>query len=283
MELKPSTLSQKALLVSICISQWTGRKLDRKATADVEKNFETEKSVGNYHKKLLPGAHELDAINTQANQTRRWLLEQTLPWMTDGTRILSSKNYMGFMSEFRKRANKFDETVERFLQVYVALRVGAKLKLGQLYVDSEYPTVEKLRTCFKCSVLLFPMPEVTDFRTEVLDSEKEAFMGHLKDVQSRALSELFTRLKDVVSRAADRLNKPDAVIRTGLMNSITEICDLIPKLNVYDSPDLESARREIEKVVSGVSVETLRTNPDERKSTAEKLAEIDAKLKGFIG
>ena len=86
------SLSNKALLVYLSISQWTGRRTDQTATASVETAFGTDRKVGNYSKNLLPGAKELELIKSQAHAIRRFYYENTLPWMTDGSRILSSKN-----------------------------------------------------------------------------------------------------------------------------------------------------------------------------------------------
>jgi hypothetical protein len=277
------SLSTRALLVTLSISGWTGRKLDRKATGNVEETFLTEKKIGNFHKRLLPGALELEKVGTVANSMRRWLAEQTLPWLSDGTRMLSSKNYYDFMNEFRQRNAAYSDAVDAFLLKYPDLRVQAKIKLGELFNDAEYPTEDKLRTKFKCSLSLMPMPEVTDFRTEILDSEKEKFIQDLRNVETRALRECYSRLKEVVSRAAERLSQPDSQVKNGLLESITEICELLPKLNITDDAQLESIRKEVETIVSGINPETVRANKYEKDSAAKKLAEIDSKMSVFMG
>ena len=106
------SLSNKSLLAYVKISAWTGRKLDKRATGTVENSYSTKGKVGNYTKKLLPDAKELDAIQSKAGAIRAFFYEQTSPWMSDGGRILSSKNHLAFSSEYRNKKSEFDKAVK---------------------------------------------------------------------------------------------------------------------------------------------------------------------------
>ena len=46
-------LSRKAVLVSVNISQWTARKLDREVTDEVNASHGAQKDAGRYNKLLL--------------------------------------------------------------------------------------------------------------------------------------------------------------------------------------------------------------------------------------
>lgn len=276
-------LSQKAVLISLTISLWTGRKLDKRATESVETTFSTNRGVGNFTKKLLPDSKELDLIKSIANESRQFLYEQTSPWLNDGSRILSSKNIFDFGNAIRQRKAKFEAAVSDFLSVYSLQRADAQTKLGSLFRADDYPHVESLKDAFTFKTLILPMPEVTDFRVEVLDSEKDALLESLREVQNRALQDCYDRLKAVVSKAAETLNSPKAIFRDSLIENISEICQLLPKLNVNDDAALETTRLEVESIVSKISPETLRENKDERQAAADKLREINAKLGAFMG
>ena len=78
-------LTNRALLATINVSQWTGRKIDRKATDTVEVTHKTEKGVGNYTKKLLPSAKELEEIQRATTNIRLFFYKETLPWHADGS------------------------------------------------------------------------------------------------------------------------------------------------------------------------------------------------------
>ena len=276
-------LSQKAILVYLTISQWTGRKLDKRATGHVEHDFKTDGKVGNYTKKLLPGARELEAIAAQAGAIRKFFYDQTLPWLADGTRILSSKNYIQFTQDYRARKNAFDASVEAFLTEYPKLRDAARAKLGELFSENEYPSAAHLRTAFQCDIAFLPLPDAADFRTEMLDSEKDAFLAKMREVEANATRECWTRLHDVCQKAIAKLAQPDAIFRDSLIQNISDICGLLPRLNVTDDPALENARQAVEKLAASISPDVCRDNATERQDAAAKLREITDKMGAFMG
>ena len=49
-----STLSTRAMLVSLSISQWSGRRLDREITDEVNQQHNAAADAGRYNKLLLP-------------------------------------------------------------------------------------------------------------------------------------------------------------------------------------------------------------------------------------
>src|ERR1051326_3676415 len=120
------SLSHKALLVDLSISAWTGRKLDRQATSTVETTHNTAARVGNYTKRLLPDAKELDEVNKIAGSIRVWLYSQTLPWASEGYRILKSSNYLDFTAEYRAKKAEFERAVESLVIAYPDLKERAK-------------------------------------------------------------------------------------------------------------------------------------------------------------
>ena len=276
------SISNKALLVSLNISQWVGRKLDRKATDTVEKTHTTEARVGNYTKKLLPGAEELDAIQRNAGNIRVFFYEQTLPWCADGSRIISSKNYMDFVAEFRNKKSQFDKAVDTFILQYPRLQEEAKKKLGDLYCETEYPTVEYLTEAFNCDITFMPLPDVGDFRVELSEQEKKTFIDSMVKVERDAMKECWNRMHDVVSKAALKLNDPDAIIRESLIQNIQEMCQLMPKLNVTDDPQLEAMRQDVEKVANTISTQAVREFGTARHEAADKLMAITSKMAGFM-
>ncbi len=276
-------LSDKAILVHLSISQWTGRKKDKKATSTVEESYSTKKHVGNFTKKLLPAAKELESIQSLAGSIRTFFVEQTLPWMSDGTRILSSKNYIDFIREYQTMKNKFESRVENFLIEYPKLVLESKIELGNLFDSNEYPSTEKLRHLFSCDVIFSPLPDVKDFRVEILDSEKNVFLNKMRDVETEATQDCFRRLVDTTKKAIERLNTPDAILRDSLLENILEVTQLLPKLNVTENQDLENSRAEIEKLVLGLSTQKLRENSTERQNAAQKLREATNKMNQYMG
>jgi hypothetical protein len=276
-------LSTKALLVIVSISQWGARKKDKKASQSVETQFSAGKQAGSYNKKLLPGARELEKVSSLAGSIRQYFYDNTLPWLSDGTRILASKNYIDFARGFQAKQAEFSQAVEDLLAVYPALKADAAKTLGNLYEPLDYPDESKIRAAFQCEVSYLPMPQVGDFRVEVSEAEKTKFISKMRDVEAEAVAHCFKQLEGVIRKAVERLSSPDAKFKDSLIDNISELCTVLPKLNVTENVELEAARREVEALVSKISPETCREDATERQSVAQRLKEIQEKMGAYMG
>lgn len=276
------SLSNKAMLVNLSISQWTGKKIDRRANETVERTHLTEGKVGLYSKRLLPNTKELDTINNTSQAMRKFFYDNTLPWFSDGSRIIKASHYMEFTNKFREYKEQFDKAVREFIQSYPALREQAKRKLGDLYNESDYPSDQEIQYTFNVNVSFMPVPDVGDFRTEILDSEKDEFLNKMKEVEVSAVKECWHKLYDVVNKAVGKLKVPDAIFRDSLIENIQDVCTLLPKLNVTDDTELDSMRKELENTLSGISPDAVRSNLVARHDAAKKLEELSSKMDIFM-
>ena len=278
-----SSLSTKALLVTVNISQWTGRKIDRAATDLVQDQKGAERNSGNYHKKLLPAATELEAIAAIASQARKFFYDNSLPWLSDGTRIISSENYIDFSKDFKKIRQKFDSAVKAFEVAYPSLQTQAQQKLGQLYSAEEYPSATEIGQRFKIDLGYYPLPDATDFRIDISEQDKKEFEAKILDVQAKGLNECFNRLHDVVQKAVDRLGQPDATFRDSLIENINEVVKILPRLNINNNVELETSRKEIASIVSNLSGPSLRQNATAKQDAHAKLKKALANMGAIMG
>lgn len=274
-------LSRRALLVAVNISAWTGRKLDKKATATANETHHAESSAGSYHKKLLPQAAELAKVAAIASNARAYFHANTLPWMADGTRIISAKNYLNFASEIRKIKSEYESAVSEFSAAYPKLKQDAEKTLGDLYNPNEYPDFISDRFSFEVNYL--PLPDVSDFRIEVSEAEKAEFSRKMREIESAAMRDAWSRLHSVIKNAAEKLSKPDAVFRDSLIDNISEMANILPMLNITEDSQLEKVSSDVKALVSKLIPETIRANPSERQDAASKLAALERNLSAYVG
>jgi hypothetical protein len=278
------SLSNKALLVSLNISQWTGRKLDRKATGTVESSHATQGNVGNYHKRLLPGAIELSKVSASAAMLRVFFYTQTLPWLADGTRILSAVNYLDFTRDFKTHQNHYENSVKAFMTAYPALRIDAQSKLGELFNDAEYPSEFSLAKKFACGISFMPMPDVNDFRVELSDSERAEFESKMRETESNALQDCWQRIYNVVSKATSKLSEVKPIFHDSLIDNMRDLCSLLPKLNITDNADLERMRTELELTIASIgNPDALRASSLNRSKACNQLKDIESRMGAFMG
>lgn len=278
-------LNDRALLVQLNISQWTARKYDKRATKDVAAMHNATEAAGRYNKALLPMNDYLDNVQKKATQIRTRYYQNTLPWAMDGTQMLPSANYLSFMTDFRKQKSEWEYTVSLFLENYDYMKDQAKRILGSLYVESDYPSELEVQTKFKMDMAVFPVPS-TDFRVQLSNDELNHIRGDLEarlaTAQQTAVREVWDRLFDKVKHIADKLADPSAIFRDSMLENAREICDLLPRLNFTDDPNLEMMRAEVEAKLASHHPDALRNNLDLRQDTALEAADIMKRMSVFM-
>lgn len=279
-------LSDRALLVQLNVSQWTARKLDKKATKQVADTNHASKDAGNYNKKLLPMSDSLANIHTMTGDIRREFYANTLPWGLENTHMLPTANYLAFMTTFRKRKADWETVVRKFLVDYPSLQITAQRFLGNLYNHEDYPDVRDLRVKFKMDLVVMPVP-TNDFRVQLADDE---LAGIHADIQRRveessglAMKEAWHRLYGHVKLMAERLSNTEGRLYESLFDNAAELCTILPRLNFADDPHLEAMRCEVEAKLASHTKDSIKDNPVLRKQVADQAADIMARMGAFMG
>jgi len=271
-------IQDSAMLVDLNISVWTGRKQDKKVSEEIDVAKSTKGKAGNYHKKLLSGTR-LDEVQKLVGSIRVWHYEQSLPWSDGGSHLLPMKNFFDYKQRLGEFETQYVEAVEEFLKEYPTLVSAAAFQLGDLYNAEEYPDVEKLRDKFRFRYVFLPVPEIGDFRVDVNEEHKakivKQFESFYESKLSEAMSDAWDRLHDCLSKMSEKLAGQDKqIFRDSLVNNAVDLCSLLTKLNVTNDSKLETARKQLESALIGVTPKDLRDDDDLRRDTKAKVDEI---------
>jgi len=279
-------LNDRALLVSLSISQWTARKLDKRATKEVADNNRASTSAGRYNKSLLPLNDLLAHVHQKTGVIREKFAKNTLPWGIDGTRILPSANYLSFMQDFRKEKGEWQSLVTMFIDNYDDLVDEAKRWLGDLYDAADYPDKHKVADKFAMDMGIFPVP-TNDFRVELSSDElarlQEDMEGRMATIQQEAMNDCWHRLYKHVQHITEKLADPKGIFRDSMLDNAQETCDLLSRLNIADDPNLEAMRREVEAKLINHHPDSLRNDPDLRQDTAAEARKIMDLMSSYMG
>ncbi len=290
-------LSEKAILVNLSISLWTATKLDKKVTKEVEKNHNA-KDAGRFNKILIAkknpngndtndkedlyGIQELTRISTTA---RAYHYEQTMPWGDNGDRLLPSTNYFEYVNQIRTFKQQFDQAIEKFITNYSDLKEDAKIRLGDMYNESDYPPISKLKKKFSIATSFTPIANLDDFRLSVDQNEVDDLKAEMEhNIYKRingATKDLWVRIKEAIQHMYERLADKDAIFRDSLVNNIRDLVELLPRLNFTNDEDITGTIEEMKKLI--VAPDSLRTNVITRNDTAFHAKELLNKINDFIG
>jgi hypothetical protein len=277
------SLNDKAMLVYLNISIWTARKYDKKISTEVENKYGADEA-GRYNK-ILIAKKNLSNIQKIISSARAFHYENTLPWSDNGGRLLPSANYFGYVKAIQCFKDDFEREVINFLRVYPDLKNGAKLRLNGIFAEEDYPDVYTLESKFNIRSIILPVPEADDFRVNLtadeVDSIKESLEQQVKDSTYTAMNDLWKRLFKVVDHLAERLSDPDNKFKNTLVENITALCDLLPKLNITNDPKLAEAVVEIKAKLTANDSQTLRDNNVIRNKTAVEAQKILNKMRPY--
>ena len=281
------TLDTKAVLVQLNISQWTARKYDKRVTQEVSDKHNTVGDVGRYNKALLPDNDLLKRIQQKATAIRTEYYANTLGWgVTDGIQLLPSTNYMDFMEQFREHRAEWQVLVDEFISQYMQLKDNAERTLGDMYNESDYPEEHELRSKFAMDMTVLPVPS-DDFRVEIGSDEMERIADEVRTqvegAYQSSIKEIWQRLYDKVEAMNAKLSDPKAVFRDTLTENLSDVCDLLTRMNINDDPDLESIRQQVDSELTRNHPDALRNDPVKRREVADKSKDIMSKMNVFMG
>jgi hypothetical protein len=264
------SLSSMAMLVELRISTWTARKRDNEATMEVNNEKGADQDAGSVYKYLMAGSDHLKKIEKYAAKCRAWNASQTLPWMK-GVGLLPMENFFTYREQLGTMEANFGALVQNFLDAYPGLVSAQAFKLGKYYRAEEFPDVQTLPRRFRFEYNFLPVPEKGDFRIRceerVRQDLAEQYDRMYHEKLKEAMRDPWERLHTMLTHMVDRLTDEDGerkVFRDSLLNNPIELCDLLTRLNVTKDPQLEEARRMLEKAVRTHDVKDLRESAGAR-------------------
>jgi hypothetical protein len=280
------SISSSSMLVELSISQWTGRKLDRKASEDVTAQNEAETGVANVNKKLLADCAELVAVHKLTGSIRNLSYSMTLPWSDTGLRLIPTARYFKYHQQMTALQTEWENAVASFLQGYEWEISKAEVKLGRMFHRDEYPTVSSLTNKFAFRLSYIPLPEAGDFRIDVGNEAMTQITQHYQDYYSRqltnAMNDIWHRTYDALSTMSDRLDYSDAdtkkVFKKGLVENVLKMVDMLDVYNVGNDSQMAAMKVKLETAMRGITPEALREDEYLRRETKRAVDEVLAQL-----
>jgi hypothetical protein len=278
------TISNSAMLVELNISVWTASKTDKTATAQVTSDNNADSKAAKVSKNLLAGTAKRKEIADFTAQCRLWHAARTLPWSDKGARLLPITLFLDYKAEANKRQQQFNAMVDEFIAEYPALVGVAQQHMGSLFDVNDYPDANTVRDKFGFRMVFTPLPESGDFRLDLPAQEMEeikqqydsSYGERVNDAMRNAWDQLHGMLEGMVAKLHDPADGDEKQKRyhdTFLTNA-TALCGMLTHLNVTGDEKLEQARRDLERVMSGVDMSDIRGSSFVRDDVKAKLDKI---------
>lgn len=267
-------LKEKVMIINLNIGQWSARKYDKNVSREVEQSHNAN-DAGRFNK-LLIANEALKEIGKISNSARTYHYFNTLPWGDNGDRILPAANYFPYLAEMSKFKNDFENKVSEFIARYPDLKQDAKIRLGTMFNENDYPFTDDVQRKFSFRFSFMPVSDATDLRVQINDEEINRIKSDIEEtVKTRisfAESEFIERIKETVSHYANTLKEPDKIFRDSLVGNIEQLIEISPLLNFTKNQHICEVTETIKNLVC--NPENLRTMPDFRREMSDKAFKI---------
>lgn len=287
------SLATSGILVNVEVSVWTGTKQDREISDEVTQAKKADRDAGRFVKKLLAGVVEHKAVLNDRQTWYNFVERETYPW-SGRWRFLPTPRIVGFMQQVEERQRKTEELKDRFRQVYTTAVANEAFVQGEMFKESDYPPVDEVMSCFKVKVFTAEVP-VGDFRCEISNALATDLARHYEQQAKDLVQDIYQKQVEQMVEVMKSLSHccdTETVIEDGQMKvkkrklydstlqRAQELCETFKKFNVTQDSRLEDARMELEKVVTGLDIETLRNSDTKRVVVKEGVDDILKKF-GF--
>ncbi len=289
-----NTLAARAMIVTLSVSQWTGRRLDREITDEVNRDHNAAADAGRYNKLLLDKSALAD-LQKIAKAARTEFNERTLPWLDSGSRIMSNQLYMQHTAWYRRIKGEFEAAVDTFLAAYPQHVADARRRLNSMFRDEDYPTADEIRRKFAIDMKVMPVPSAADFRVDMSEAQAEAIRDDIEEnvqkATKTAVSDVYKRIAEVAGRMVERLNayKPahgkggrsEGVFRDSLVENVRDLIGILPSLNITGDPELAAMADRLAPLAA-FDAAVLRDDAGKRRDVAAEAQKILDDVAGFL-
>lgn len=272
---KPATQSivaTRAMVAYLHIRQWSGHRLDREVTAELNRDHGAKQDAARVNKLLVP-KEALAPIVKIAGEVGIEFRVRTLPWMQNGGRLLPAEKYLDMQSYIREMGGKFDDAVRGFIANYPAYQQQGKNALGTMYKPEDYPSVDELAGKFGLELKVLPVPSGKDFRIDLANDEMDRVRAdverQVKEAMDGAMKDIFERVAEVTGNMVERLtayrpakgkgDRSVGTFRDSLVTNVRDLVGILPSLNITGDPRIDDLTYRLEALA--------RTEPKELRES----------------
>jgi hypothetical protein len=282
-------LSDRAVLLSLRISQWTGTATEKNAAREIEKAKGAQDGVVRARKVLMPNFPELDAAQKYNTGFRNWFNECTLEYNAP-QRLAPVLVAEDLIIEIGNRIKEGETYADAVATAYPDHLDNAETNLGELFDRTLYPSVVEIRNKFSYRLTTSAVPDADDLRNfpGFSQAEVDKIVANaetaMKEQVAGAVRDIWQRVYDATSAMATKLSVPigdtGSIFRDSLVSNIEGLVDLLPKLNLFDDPEIAQTIKEMQ--VLPAMPEMLRTDPRIRHERSVKAKALAEKAKSYL-
>lgn len=273
-------LTLSAVLSSLSVSKWEGRKYDKVISKKVAKDLGTTVEWGRYNKALV-AKEALKEINSIVTAIRKCHHDLTVPYDHGNNDLLPVVRFDEHKEETSKLIAKFNEAADQFSVNYPAYIQQAEISCPKFDL-LDYPDPANIRRKFNIIIEYNPVPSGYHLIIDLANGELEKLQAKVEkqntDNLNQAMGALWNRLYEPVQKMAESLANPDKEFHKSLVGNIKKVTAILPDLNLANDVSLAKMAKEIEAKLCKYDMDELKLDVVVRQETAEAAKDILNKM-----
>jgi len=265
-------LFQKSCLLQFSVKSWQCSKVIDQNVMRLKMGNQSEWLRG---RKYLINPDLLGQIHTAIHQARNVIQRHSLPFPISSIYLIPKESLKFLDERLEQYKERFWHKVNEFVPQYMPAREEAKVELGELYNDDDYPENITKRFNFEWRYLILGIPGKSSVLTpEIYEREKEKFQNLMDETRELALSALREEFGDVVGHLVGRLNenggKPK-IFKGNMFNKLHEFLDEFGTRNLFQDDVLKDLADQARSIISGTNTFSLQYNQPLREKIQQDM------------
>ena len=289
-ETKQTFLESQAMLVGLEIGKWSGRKTDKSVAAEVVTMKNADDGVVSVSKRVVP-SEALAKLTKITNTSRKFHKFHTVAWGDDGKRLLPVGKYEWYKNKMDDFKIEFEDLKIEFMRSYSDWRDKAKVGMGDLYNDGDYPTLDEIERMTYFDWTVNPVPSSNNLVMKLGQNQIQDIKDKIEKENNKHLekvsTDLYNRIGEAVKLVRSRLTVNEdgkaAIIRQSVLDGLSKVAEVVPELNVMGDNNLSKLCEEVREMIDDVDATELRPHEenfdlDKRKNLELELKEMSEKM-----
>lgn len=290
MQMQPTTLASKAMLVKLTVRRANLTKRDMFAESVIQQQLDDASLVVSsklFRDKLNP----INKIMTAASEVYTYHKAHTLPYIDKGPRILPNERYLDYTTEMRQRINGMDNMMALHIpnyDTYVQLDIQHRsLSPNSRARVEDYPSADEFQSRMGFDLRFTPLPDAKHFLFDISDDDMKAFNESMDSVARNARTEVIKGMLEPLQHLVEKLNKPigteNSIFRDTAVENVVEGLKRAKMLNINADNEIDNMA---DMLMDSIKIynnnkDVLRQSPVVREQAAKKLDEIAKKMAVF--
>lgn len=292
-------LKNATLAVKLERSKWgITRKLDRGQVQKAASEFNADTDRLSASKKLIDtNSKEYRACTQTIGKAVQYWKDVTVPFPEKGIRLIRRDRMPMFTQQLEALKAELAENVTALQASLATLIETSRVKLGELFNESDYPDADELAAEFGLEYsnpTISPDPLLKQLDAQLFEQQQARIQAKFDEAVKLAEDAFIDEFSQMITKIADRMQPGDdgkpKLFFDAYVNNLCGFFEKFKDLNIGSNQELEGLIEEAKQIVKGdkqaidaaATIKNLRGDVTARAHFGKQFEELGAKIQAQL-